>query len=107
MSDPAKRHRRLVALVSGAAFLDFLDVTDVNLAFPHLREEVAGASVSDLAWVITAYAVAFAALLTAAGRLADVLGRRRVFLLGLTLFTAAAPARGPAPSPRGPIRAPL
>src|SRR4051794_7026993 len=98
MSDPAKRHRRLVALVSGAAFLDFLDVTVVNLAFPQLREEFAGASVSDLAWVITAYAVAFAALLTAAGRLADVLGRRRVFLLGLALFTAASLASGLAPS---------
>src|ERR671939_1851552 len=81
--------RKILLLVSGAAFLDFLDVTVVNLAFPALRREFAGASVSDLAWVITAYAVMFAALLAAAGRLSDAIGRRRVFLAGVVLFTGA------------------
>lgn len=91
-------HRTILLLVSGAAFLDFLDVTVVNLAFPALRREFAGAPVSDLAWVITGYAVMFAALLAAAGRLSDAIGRRRVFLVGVALFTLASLASAVAPS---------
>ena len=93
-----RSHRTLLLLVSGAAFLDFLDVTVVNLAFPALRREFATSSVSDLAWVITGYAVTFAALLAAAGRLSDAIGRRRVFLLGVALFTLASLASAAAPS---------
>jgi EmrB/QacA subfamily drug resistance transporter len=92
------RERKILLLVSGAAFLDLLDVTVVNLAFPALSRDFAGSSVSALTWVITGYAVMFAALLTAAGRLADVLGRRRVFLLGVGVFTLASLASALAPS---------
>jgi EmrB/QacA subfamily drug resistance transporter len=92
------RERKILLLVSGAAFLDFLDVTVVNLAFPALSQDFAGSSVSALTWVITGYAVMFAALLTAAGRLADVLGRRRVFLFGVGVFTLASLASALAPS---------
>src|SRR5947209_14921692 len=88
----------MLLLVSGAAFLDFLDVTVVNLAFPALRREFAGVPVSNLTWVITGYAVMFAALLAAAGRLADVVGRRRMFLSGVALFTLASLASALAPS---------
>lgn len=90
--------RTILLLVSGAAFLDFLDVTVVNLAFPALRHEFAGATVSTLAWVITGYAVMFAALLAAAGRLSDAIGRGRVFLAGVALFTLASLASAAAPS---------
>ena len=71
-------YRKVLILVSGAAFLDFLDVTVVNLAFPSIQRDFPSATVSSLTWVITGYAILFAALLTAAGRLADVLGRKRV-----------------------------
>jgi EmrB/QacA subfamily drug resistance transporter len=93
-----RSQRTILILVSGAAFLDFLDVTVVNLAFPALRREFAGSSVSDLAWVITGYAVMFAALLAASGRLSDAIGRRRVFLTGVALFTLASLASAVAPS---------
>ncbi|WP_188317055.1 DHA2 family efflux MFS transporter permease subunit [Solihabitans fulvus] len=79
----------MLALTSGATFLAFLDTTVVNVAFPALRDSFSSASVSTLSWVVSAYAVLFAALLTPAGRLADVLGRKRLFLLGLLLFTVA------------------
>jgi EmrB/QacA subfamily drug resistance transporter len=97
----AEERRRLVwilVIVSGAAFLDFLDVTVVNLAFPELRQDFGGAEVGDLAWVITGYAVAFAALLSPAGRIADVAGRRGVFLAGTVLFALASLASALAPS---------
>ena len=73
----------------GATFIAFLDVTVVNVAFPALSESFAGTSVSDLSWVVSIYAVVFAALLTPAGQLADVIGRRRLFVAGMTGFTVA------------------
>src|SRR5687768_6577985 len=88
----------ILLIVSGAAFLDFLDVTVVNLAFPEMRRDFGGPPVGDLAWVITGYAVTFAALLSPAGRLADVVGRRRVFLTGAALFTLASLVSALAPS---------
>jgi EmrB/QacA subfamily drug resistance transporter len=95
--DP-RRLRLVLLIVSGAAFLDFLDVTVVNLAFPDMRADFGGPPVSDLAWVITGYSVLFAALLTPAGRLADVAGRRRVFAFGTALFALASLASALAPS---------
>lgn len=96
--DFTRRQRLILLVVSGAAFLDLLDTTVVNLAFPALGRDFSGATVSDLTWVITGYAVLFAALLTAAGRLADVIGRRRVFVVGVVLFTASSLASAVAPS---------
>jgi EmrB/QacA subfamily drug resistance transporter len=97
-STHSSRLTLILVVVSGAAFLDFLDVTVVNLAFPDLASDFEGPPVSDLAWVITGYSVIFAALLTPAGRLADVLGRRRVFLAGTALFTLASLGSALAPS---------
>jgi EmrB/QacA subfamily drug resistance transporter len=79
----------VLAVSSLAAFLAFLDVTIVNIAFPALSAEFATTSLGALSWVFSGYNVAFAALLIPAGRLADLLGRRRVFLAGLTLFGIA------------------
>lgn len=81
--------RRVLLVAAGASFVAFLDVTVVNVAFPDLRAAFSDTSVGALSWVVSAYAVAFAALLTAAGRLADTTGRRRVFLGGLAAFTLA------------------
>jgi EmrB/QacA subfamily drug resistance transporter len=96
--NPSSRLRLILLVVSGAAFLDFLDVTAVNLAFSDMQEDLGQAEVTDLAWVITGYSVLFAALLAPGGRLADVLGRRKVFVFGASLFTIASLASALAPT---------
>ncbi|MHB8531963.1 MAG: DHA2 family efflux MFS transporter permease subunit [Solirubrobacteraceae bacterium] len=63
-----------------------LDVTVVNVALPSIQEELHFSSAS-LAWVVNAYLIAFGGLLLLAGRLGDLVGRRRIFLAGITLFT--------------------
>jgi MFS family permease len=88
----------VLLIASVATFLDFLDVTVVNIAFPSLQTHFPHATLSELSWVVTAYAVVFAALLTPAGRLADVIGRKRVFLSGVAAFTLASAASAAAPS---------
>jgi EmrB/QacA subfamily drug resistance transporter len=95
---PSPRLGLILLVVSGAAFLDFLDVTAVNLAFSDMQEDFGQVEVTELAWVITGYTVLFAALLTPGGRLADVLGRRKVFVFGAGLFTVASLASALAPS---------
>jgi NTE family protein len=67
----------------------FLDSTVVTVSFPAIARSFPGASLSDLSWVLNAYNVVIAAFLIPVGRLADRIGRRRVFLLGLALFTSA------------------
>src|SRR3712207_2599879 len=69
--------------------MGFLDVTIVNVAFPELEREFAGASRADLSWVLNAYNILFAALLVPAGRLADIVGRRRMFFVGIGVFLGA------------------
>lgn len=95
---PTVRGGAVVAVAAGATFLAFLDVTVVNLAFPALAESFPGAQVSELSWVITAYAVLFAALLAPAGRLADAKGRRTTFQLALGVFTASSVLAALAPT---------
>src|SRR5437879_13745152 len=65
-----------------------LDATIVNVALPSIRSDL-GFAPSSLAWVVNAYLIAFGGVLLLAGRLGDLLGRRRVFLAGLAVFTAA------------------
>src|SRR3954453_20753298 len=65
-----------------------LDVTVANVALPSIQSDL-GFSSSSLAWVVNAYLIAFGGLLLLAGRLGDLMGRRRVFLGGLAVFTAA------------------
>src|SRR5262249_37432563 len=75
-----------------------LDVTIVNVALPSIERDL-GANFSDLQWVIDAYALTLAAFVLAAGSLADMVGRRLVFMLGLAVFTASSLACGLAPDP--------
>src|SRR5690348_5821813 len=89
LAEPAGRPGLVLAVSSLAAFLAFLDVTIVNIAFPAISAEFPASSAADLSWIFTAYNVTFAALLVPAGRLADLWGRRRVFLVGLALFGVA------------------
>src|SRR5688572_4512215 len=79
-------------VASFGAFLAFLDATVVNVAFPSIRESFEGSSLGALSWVLNAYNIVFAAFLVAAGRFADVLGRRRVFTAGVVVFTLASAA---------------
>src|SRR3979411_2945353 len=65
-----------------------LDVTIVNVALPSIQEDLRF-STSSLAWVVNAYLIAFGGLLLLAGRLGDLIGRRRIFLAGIALFTSA------------------
>jgi EmrB/QacA subfamily drug resistance transporter len=81
-----------------AIFMLLLDVTIVNVALPSI-ERALGANFSDLQWVIDAYALILAGFLLAAGSLADKIGRRLVFTLGLGVFTASSLACGLAPDP--------
>src|SRR3954462_12229266 len=71
--------------VSTATFMLLLDITVVNVALPSIRKDL-GASFTDLQWVVDAYALTLAALVLTAGSLADRLGRRRVFIVGLGIF---------------------
>src|SRR6266699_1953777 len=65
-----------------------LDATVVNVALPTIQDDL-GFSQSNLAWVVNAYLIAFGGLLLLAGRLGDLVGRRRIFLIGLAVFTGA------------------
>ncbi|HJS94766.1 MAG TPA: DHA2 family efflux MFS transporter permease subunit [Solirubrobacteraceae bacterium] len=88
------RNRWIALVVLCAGFLMIvLDQTIVNVALPSIQTDL-GFSQSALAWVVNAYLIAFGGLLLLAGRLGDLIGRRRVFLAGLTVFTLASLACG-------------
>ena len=88
---PESRGRRwaVLAVLSAAQFLTVLDLWVVNIALPALQHEFAPASLSDVSWILDAYAIVLAALLLPAGRAADGIGRRGCFLAGLAVFGAA------------------
>jgi NTE family protein len=94
-----RRARVVLAVTSIAVFMSFLDVTIVNIAFPDLQRDFAPAPVSALSWVINGYSVVFAAALVPAGRLADRVGRRRLFLLGVAGFVVTSALCALAPTP--------
>ena len=79
--------------VSFALFMIMLDNTVVNVALPSIQKGL-GAGISQLEWVVNGYALTFAVLMLTGGKLADLLGRKKIFLLGLTVFTAASLACG-------------
>ena len=77
-----------LGVVCMAVFMLLLDVTVVNNALPSIQKDL-GSSFSDLQWVVDAYALVLAAFLLSFGSLADLVGRRRVFVVGLGVFSAA------------------
>jgi EmrB/QacA subfamily drug resistance transporter len=82
-------HRwRAFAVLAAAFFMTIVDLTIVNVALPTIGEEL-HFSESNLQWVVTAYGLTFGGLLLLGGRAADLLGRRRVLMAGVTVFTAA------------------
>ncbi len=83
-------HRwKVLAVTSIGLFMASLDLFIVNIAFPDLSRSFDGASLSSLSWVLNGYAIVFAALLVPAGRIADRVGRKRVFITGLLTFVVA------------------
>ena len=99
MPAPAGARRwRVWAIVSVGVFMASLDLFIVNIAFPDIERDFTGSSLSDLSWVLNAYAIVFAALLVPAGRISDRAGRKRGFLFGLALFTTASAFCAVAPS---------
>ena len=79
-------------------FVAFVDATIVNIAFPDIARSFPDVPISSLSWVLNAYNIVFAAFLVAAGRFADLLGRRRIFICGLVVFTLASALCAVAPS---------
>ncbi|MFG2307691.1 MFS transporter [Streptomyces sp. NPDC048566] len=97
--DAADRRRWFaLAIVMTAAFMDLVDVTIVNIAIPSIQRD-AGATFSQIQWITAGYALAFAAGLVTGGRLGDIHGRKRLFLLGVAGFTVASALCGFAVNP--------
>src|SRR5215208_827327 len=82
------RHRSLLILLCVAQLMVILDISAVNVALPDMARDL-GIGHADVGWTITSYSLVFGSLLLLGGRAADRLGRRRVFLTGLGIFTVA------------------
>ena len=77
-----------LAAVSFGLFMIMLDNTVVNVALPSIQDDL-GADLSELQWIVTGYALSFAALMLIGGKLADAYGRRLIFVVGIVVFTRA------------------
>src|SRR5437762_11643645 len=82
-----------LAAVSFGLFMIMLDNTIVNVALPTIQDSL-HLKTSELEWVVTGYALTFGALMLTGGKLADLMGRRRIFVIGLVIFTASSLACG-------------
>jgi len=95
--EPDPRRWKALAVCLVAGFMTLLDVSIVNVALPSMQDGL-GASVGELQWIVSGYALTFGLLLVPAGRVGDARGRRRMFMVGVALFTAASAGCGLAPS---------
>ncbi len=93
-----ERKWKVLVVVAIAVFMASLDLFIVNIAFADIGRDFAGTSLASLSWILTGYAIVFAALLVPAGRWSDDVGRKRAFLTGLAVFTVASAACAAAPS---------
>jgi EmrB/QacA subfamily drug resistance transporter len=93
-STPDPRRWRALTLVCAAFFMTVLDVSIVNVALPSIGRALDVTSDSSLQWVITAYAITFGGFLLLGGRAGDLLGRKRMFMVGLVVFSLASLACG-------------
>src|SRR5437764_2873336 len=83
-----RRHWLALYVLCGGMLMIVLDATIVNVALSSIQEDL-GFGQNDLAWVVNAYLIAFGGLLLLSGRIGDLIGQRRVFLVGLGVFTGA------------------
>ena len=86
--------------VAFGLFMIMLDNTVVNVAIPAIQRDL-GVGLSELEWVVAGYALSFAALMLTGGKLADLMGRRRIFVLGIVIFTVSSLFCGLADSGEG------
>jgi len=93
----SRRVTAIVGVLALAVFMSSLDLFIVNLAFPYISKQYPATSLSSLSWVLNAYTIVFAAVLVPAGRWADRIGRLRLFVGGLALFTLGSVLCGLAP----------
>jgi EmrB/QacA subfamily drug resistance transporter len=89
VAERVARRWKVLAVTSVAVFMALLDVTIVNIAFPDIRTSFPRDSFGDLSWILNGYNIVFAAALVPAGRLADRIGRKRMFICGVLVFLAA------------------
>jgi len=94
----SSRPWKILAITSFAVFASALDTTILYVAFPDIQKTFADVSRADLSWAINGYTIVFAALLVPAGRLADRVGRRKVFFAGVVIFTLSSPLAGASPT---------
>lgn len=94
---PDPRRWRALGVALTVGFMALLDVTIVNVALPSIQQGL-DASPQGVQWVVSGYALTFGLVLVAGGRLGDVVGRRRMFLVGLATFTLTSAAAGAAPN---------
>jgi EmrB/QacA subfamily drug resistance transporter len=94
---PENRKWWTLAAVAFGLFMIMLDNTVVNVALPSIERDL-HVSISSLEWIVTAYALTFAALLITGGKLGDLFGRKRIFIVGIAIFTLSSLACGLAPS---------
>ena len=97
-SAPDRRRWKALAVIALVQFMLVLDVTVVNVALPRIQTDL-GFSRAGLAWVVDGYVLTAGGLLLLGGRLADLLGRRRMFMIGLLLFAGASALSGASPNP--------
>lgn len=90
---------KVLAVTSLAIFAASLDATILFVAFSDIQHTFSAVSPEQLSWVLNAYTIIYAALLVPAGKIADIFGRRKLFMLGIALFTAASMMCGLAPTP--------
>ncbi|CAN5502114.1 MFS transporter [soil metagenome] len=88
----------VLAIASIGVFMTVLDLFIVNVAFPDIQRDFDGSTLSKLSWILNGYAIVYAALLVPAGRMADRIGQKRIFLCGLALFTIASALCAAAPN---------
>ncbi len=94
---PENRKWWTLAAVAFGLFMIMLDNTVVNVALPSIERDL-HVSISELEWIVTAYALTFAALLITGGKLGDLYGRKLIFIVGIGIFTASSLACGLAPN---------
>jgi len=95
--DVNPRRWHILSVTLAAGFMTLLDITIVNVALPSIQRSL-DASAASLQWVVSGYALTFGLTLVAGGRLGDLLGRRRMFLIGLTAFIVTSATVGAAPN---------
>src|SRR5918999_5003839 len=91
------RRWKALALLSLAQFLIIMDTSIIGVALPEIQQQF-GFSQSDLQWIFSAYVIVFGALLLLGGRVSDIIGQRRIFVIGFAILTAASVLAGLAPN---------